>query len=296
MLERLLLPFQVDFMIYAMLIAALIGVVCAQLSCYLMLKGWSLMGDAISHAVLPGIVLAYICNLPLGLGAFTAGMLCASSTGWIKNHSRLKEDTTLGVVFTGLFAVGLVMFTKVTTDTHLNHILIGSPLGIEPDDFLQIIITAGVTLAIVLAKRKDLMLYLFDPNQARCIGLNTTFLHYLFLALVSATVVATLQAMGLILAIAMVIIPGCTAYMLSDKFDKMLLISSIIAVICSILGAYVAFVFNISFSACIVLAHALAFLLALVFGPKYGLLGRRRRIREAAARDAAENNIKVVTE
>ena len=151
---RLLEPLQYGFMVEAMLIAALIGAVCAILSCYLVLKGWSLMGDAVSHAVLPGIVLAYIVGLPLAIGAFGAGLLCAASTGWIKNHSRIKEDTVMGVVFTGLFALGLVMFTKVQTDVHLNHILFGSLLGIETHDMIQAVVSAGVTLVIILAIRK----------------------------------------------------------------------------------------------------------------------------------------------
>jgi ABC-type Mn2+/Zn2+ transport system permease subunit len=274
-LGHLLEPLQYGFMIKAMLIGALIGAVCAILSCYLVLKGWSLMGDAVSHAVLPGIVLAYIVGLPLSIGAFGAGLLCAASTGWIKNHSRIKEDTVMGVIFTGLFALGLVMFTKIQTDVHLNHILFGSLLGIETHDMIQAVVAAGVTLAIILAIRKDLLLYLFDPHQARAIGLNTTVLHYLLLALLSATIVAALQAVGIILTVAMLIAPGCIAYLMSDSFDNMLLIASGSAIFSSVAGTYISYFLNGATGACIVLTQAVIFVLALFFAPKRGLFAQR---------------------
>lgn len=270
----LLEPFQYGFMVEAMLIAALIGAVCAILSCYLVLKGWSLMGDAISHALLPGIVLAYIIGLPLAIGAFFAGLVCAGGTGWIKNHSRIKEDTVMGVVFTGLFALGLVMFSKVQTDVHLNHILFGSLLGIERDDMIQAIVCAGVTLAVVLVMRKDLLLYLFDINQARAVGLNTTVLHYLLLAMLSATIVAALQAVGIILTVAMLIAPGCIAYMLTDRFDRMLWIAAGAAVFSAVSGTYISFFLNGATGACIVLVQAMLFVAVMLLAPKYGLLAR----------------------
>jgi len=257
------------------LIAALIGAVCAILSCYLVLKGWSLMGDAVSHAVLPGIVVAYLVGLPLAVGAFCAGLLCAASTGWIKNHSRIKEDTVMGVVFTGLFALGLVMFSKVQTDVHLNHILFGSLLGIDTHDMIQAVVSAGVTLVIILALRKDLLLYLFDPHQARAIGLNTTVLHYLLLALLSATIVAALQAVGIILTVAMLIAPGCIAYLISDRFDRMLLIASGSAIFSGVVGTYISYFLDGATGACIVLTQAMIFVLALFFSPKNGLIARR---------------------
>jgi ABC-type Mn2+/Zn2+ transport system permease subunit len=271
----LLEPLQYGFMVKAMLIAALIGAVCAILSCYLVLKGWSLMGDAVSHAVLPGIVLAYIVGLPLSLGAFCAGLVCAASTGWIKNHSRIKEDTIMGVVFTGLFALGLVMFSKVQTDLHLNHILFGSLLGIETSDMIQAVVVAGITLVVLLIIRKDLLLYLFDPHQARAIGLNTTVLHYLLLALLSATIVAALQAVGIILTVAMLIAPGCIAYLMSDRFDRMLLIASASAIFSSVVGTYVSYFLNGATGACIVLVQAMIFVLAVFVAPKHGLIARR---------------------
>jgi ABC-type Mn2+/Zn2+ transport system permease subunit len=274
--SRLIEPLQYGFMVEAMLIAAMIGAVCAILSCYLVLKGWSLMGDAVSHAMLPGIVLAYIVGLPLAVGAFAAGLATAGATGWIKNNSRIKEDTVMGVVFTGLFALGLVMFTKVQTDVHLNHILFGSLLGIEKDDMIQAIVSSAVTLVIVVVMRKDLLLYLFDSNQARAVGLNPVVLHYLLLALLSATIVAALQAVGIILTVAMLITPGCIAYLLTDRFDRMLLISTGSAVASSLVGTYVSYFLNGSTGACIVLVQAGIFVLAMVFGPKYGLLVRKK--------------------
>jgi len=279
MWDRLLEPLQYGFMVEAMLIAAIIGAVCAILSCYLVLKGWSLMGDAISHAMLPGIVLAYIIGLPLALGAFVAGLVTAGATGWIKNNSRIKEDTVMGVVFTGLFALGLVMFTKVQTSVHLNHILFGNILGIERHDMIQAIIAAGITLVLVLAMRKDLLLYLFDPNQARAAGLNLTLLHYLLLVLISATIVAALQAVGIILTVAMLITPGCIAYLLTDRFDRMLIIASASAVASSVVGTYTSFFLNGSTGACIVLVQAAIFFLAMLFAPKYGILFRHRGAR-----------------
>ena len=272
--ERLVEPLQYGFMIKAMVAAALVGAVCAVLSCYLVLKGWSLMGDAVSHAVLPGIVLAYIVGLPLAIGAFGAGLLCAASTGWIKNHSRIKEDTVMGVIFTGLFALGLVMYTKVQTEMHLLHILFGSLLGIETRDLVQAVVVAGVTLVILLTLRRDLLLYLFDPHQARAIGLNTTRLHYLLLALLAATIVAALQAVGVILTVAMLIAPGCIAYLITDRFDRMLMIASASAVFSSVAGTYVSYFLNGATGACIVLTQAAIFVLALLFAPKNGLVTR----------------------
>lgn len=273
---NLLEPFQYDFMVQATLVASLIGATCAILSCYLVLKGWSLMGDAISHAVLPGIVAAYILGIPLAIGAFVAGLICASGTGWIKSHSRLKEDTVMGVVFTGLFALGVVMITKVHTNIHLMHMLFGNLLGIEHSSLVQAVVAGGLTLVVILALRKDLLLYLFDANQARAVGLNTTALHYILLALLAATIVAALQAVGIILSVAMLITPGCIAYLFTDRFDRMLWIASSASVFSAIAGTYVSFFLNGSTGACIVLTQAFVFVLAMFFGPKYGILFRRK--------------------
>jgi ABC-type Mn2+/Zn2+ transport system permease subunit len=260
-----LTPLHYPFMVEALMISALVGTVCAVLSCYLVLKGWSLMGDAISHAVLPGIVIAYMLGLPLAIGAFAAGFFCAIATGWIKASTRIKEDTVMGIVFTGMFAFGLVLFTKVQTDAHLNHILFGNILGIERDDLVQTIVAATITLIVILALRKDLMLFCFDTAHARAIGLNTALLHYLLLSLLSSTIVASMQAVGIILVIAMLVTPGCTARLLTDRFDRMLIIATASSVLASSLGVYASFFLNAATGACIVLAQAALFAGALVW-------------------------------
>ena len=271
-------PFQFDFMLNAFAIGALVGTVCAVFSCFLVLKGWSLMGDAISHAVLPGIVLAYAAGIPLPIGAFFSGLLCAVGTGFIKNHSRVKEDTVMGVVFTGLFALGLVLFTKIDSDQHLNHILFGSLLGIPRAQIIQTAGIGGTTLLITLLLRKDLLLFCFDPLQARSVGLNTTVLNYTMLSLLALTIVASLQAVGIILVIAMLVTPGCIGFLLADRFSRMQWIAVASAVFSSLTGVYVSFFINGSTGSCIVLVQALLFVLALVFAPKRGLLANRRRV------------------
>ncbi len=282
-MDMLLEPFRYGFMREAMLVGAAIGAVCAVLSCYLVLKGWSLMGDAVSHAVLPGIVLAYVIGLPLAVGAFLSGLLCAVATGYIKANSRVKEDTVMGVVFTGLFALGLVLFSKLRTELHLDHILFGNILGLSGDDFGATLITSGVVLAVVIALRRDLMLFCFDPGQARAIGLRTQLLYYLLLSLLAVTIVVSLKAVGIILVIAMLITPGCVGYLLTDRFDRMLAIATATAVASSVTGVYVSFFLNASTSACIVLVQAAVFLLALGFAPKHGLWPLQRRAARRAS-------------
>ncbi len=271
-------PFRYQFMLEALGVGALVGVVCALLSCYLVLKGWSLMGDAISHAMLPGIVLAHVVGLPLSVGAFAAGLFCATATGFIKSHSRVKEDTVMGIVFTGLFGLGLVLFTKIPTDVHLNHILFGSLLGIPRQLIIQTVIVGGLTLAAVLAMRKDLLLFCFDPNHARTIGLNTTRLYYTLLALVALAIVVSLQAVGIILVIAMLITPGCIGLLLSHRFAHVMWIAAGSAVVSSLVGVYVSYFINGATGACIVLVLVVLFLLAMVFAPKNGMLARGRNV------------------
>jgi manganese transport system permease protein/manganese/iron transport system permease protein len=272
-------PFQYGFMIEALLVSALVGTVCAILSCYLILKGWALMGDAVSHAVLPGVVGAYVLGIPLAVGAFIAGLTCAISTGWIKANSRIKEDTVMGIVFTGMFALGLVMFTQIKTDAHLNHILFGNILGIERDDLIATVIVSVATLLILLPLRKDLLLYCFDPAHARSLGLNTNRLHYLLLSVLAATIVASLQAVGILLVVAMLVTPGCTARLLTDRFDHMLIVAVVVTVLASCTCVYVSFFINGATGACIVIAQALLFSLALVFAPKHGLIANKRSLR-----------------
>ena len=276
MIETLLEPFQFAFMREAMMAAVVVGAVCAVLSCFMVLKGWSLMGDAISHAVLPGIVLAHMAGAPLALGAFATGLLCAVSTGFIRAHSRVKEDTVMGVVFSGLFALGLVLFTKIRTDLHLDHILVGNILGIERRDFWEICGVGGVTLLVVLALRRDLLVFCFDPGHAQTIGLRTSFLYYLLLSLLAATVVAALKAVGIILVIAMLVTPGCTGFLLANRFGPMLGYAAANAVFSAVAGVYASFFINGSTSACIVLVQTALFVLALVLAPKRGLLARAR--------------------
>jgi manganese/iron transport system permease protein len=280
-MNRLLEPFQYGFMVDAMIVGVAVGAVCAVLSCYLVLKGWSLMGDAISHAVLPGIVVAYAVGLPLAVGAFVSGLLCAVLTGYIKANSRVKEDTVMGVVFTGLFAFGLVLFTKIKSDLHLDHILFGNILGLAAGDLRDTLIVGGITLATILALRRDLLLFCFDPGHARTIGLRSTLLHYLLLSLLAVTIVVSLKAVGIILVIAMLVTPGCIGYLLTDRFNRMMLIAATTAVGSSFFGVYLSFFLNASTGACIVLLQAAVFLGALIFAPKHGLLAGRRQRRAA---------------
>lgn len=281
-MEKLLEPFQYPFMVDAMIVGVAIGAVCAVLSCYLVLKGWSLMGDAISHAVLPGIVIAYAVGAPLAIGAFCSGLLCALLTGFVKANSRVKEDTVMGVVFTGLFAFGLVLFTKVKSDLHLDHILFGNILGLGDGDLRDTLVVSGVTLAIVLALRRDLLLFCFDPGHARSIGLRTGILYYLLLSLLAVTIVVSLKAVGIILVIAMLVTPGCIGYLMTDNFGRMMAVAVGSATFSSFVGVYVSFFIDASTGACIVLLQAGIFLLALIFAPKHGLLAGRRVRRNAS--------------
>lgn len=280
-MNTLLEPFQFPFMVDAMIVGVAVGAVCSVLSCYLVLKGWSLMGDAISHAVLPGIVIAYAVGLPLAVGAFASGLLCAVATGYIKANTRVKEDTVMGVVFTGLFAFGLVIFTKVKSDLHLDHILFGNILGLAAGDLRDTLVVGGLTLAIVLALRRDLLLYCFDAGHARTIGLRTDVLYYLLLSLLAVTIVVSLKAVGIILVVAMLVTPGCIGYLLTDRFNRMLLVAAASAVGSGFFGVYLSFFINASTGACIVLLQAALFLVALVFAPKHGLLAARRQRRLA---------------
>jgi manganese/iron transport system permease protein len=276
-LDWITVPLAYPFMQRALVVSILVGAVCAVLSCYLVLKGWSLMGDAISHAVLPGIVIAYALGLPLAVGAFAAGLSCALLTGYLKEHSRVKEDTVMGIVFSGMFGFGLVIFTKVDTDQHLNHILFGNVLGVSMRDLVETAIIAGGTLLIVLLKRRDFLVYCFDPNHARAIGLPVRVLHYGLLILLSLTIVGALKAVGIILVIAMLVAPGAIAYLLTDSFERMLVIAIAVATASSALGTIVSFHIDGATGACIVLIQMAVFVLAFLFAPKRGLASIWRR-------------------
>ena len=294
-LAKCIEPFMYGFMVKALVIAALVGCVCAVISCYLILKGWALMGDAISHAVLPGIVVAYLVHIPLGVGAFAAGLLNAAATGWIKERSRIREDSVMGAVFTGMMALGLILVTKVSSNIHFMHILFGSLLGIEKRDMIQAVVCSLITLVSVIVKRKDILLYLFDQNHAKAIGLNVAFIHYLFLALTALTIVASLQAVGILLTVAMLIVPGCIAYLLTDSLNRMLCISALSAAASALIGTYVSYFLNGATGACIILTEALFFVLTMIFAPKYGMIVRRKlRKRAALPFSAAENAHAVV--
>jgi len=257
-------PFQFSFMTNAMAIAVLVAVPTALLSCFLVLRGWSLMGDAISHAVLPGVVLAYIVGLPLGIGAFAVGMACALSVGFLKENSRIKEDTVMGVVFSGLFGLGIVLYTAIETDVHLDHILFGDILGISPADLLQTGVISLVVTLVVLAKWRDLLLFIFDPQQAGAIGLPVRALHYGLLALLSLTIVAALTAVGIVLVIALLVAPGAIAFLISKRFAPMLLIAVTISVVSSLAGIYLSFFIDSAPAPTIVLLMSVTFIVTFV--------------------------------
>lgn len=273
-------PFAFAFMRQALVIAIAVALVSGLLSPFLVLKGWSLMGDAIAHAVLPGVVIAYIVGLPLALGAFAAGMFCALATGYLKENSRVKEDTAMGVVFSGMFGLGIVLFAKIETDVHLNHILFGNILGVTWADIVETSLIALAGSAILVAKRRDLMNYIFDPQHARAIGLPVRALHYGLLAIVSLTVVAALKAVGMILAIAFLIAPGAIAFLLTDRFERMLVYSVVVAITATIAGIIAAFHLDAAPAPTIVVGLTTAFIATFLLAPKRGLVAMARQARQ----------------
>ncbi|MBR0558068.1 metal ABC transporter permease [Ciceribacter sp. L1K23] len=263
-LELLLLPFQLPFMLSAFAVTLMIAVPMALLSCYLVLKGWSLMGDAVSHAVLPGVVVAYVIGMPLAIGAFVAGLTCALMTGYIKENSRIKEDTVLGIVFSGMFALGLVMFVKVESDVHLDHILFGDMLGILPSDLVETgLITLAATL-FLLVLRKDLLAHAFDSQHARAIGLPVRLLHYGLLAILSLTVVGALKAVGIILSVAMLVAPGAIAFLITRRFQTMLMAAVLVGTSATFFGIYFSFLIDSAPAPTIVLLMTGMFIIAFI--------------------------------
>jgi len=260
--EALALPFTFPFMRDALLISVIVAMPTALLSCYLVLKGWSLMGDAISHAVLPGVVIGYLLGLPLAVGAFTAGMICALATGYLKENSRIKQDTIMGIVFSGMFGLGIVLYTKIETDVHLDHILFGDMLGVLPFDLRQSGVIAAFVVGAIALKWRDLLLHAFDPQQARAIGLPVRALHYGLLAMLSLTIVGALKATGIILTIALLIAPGAIAFLLTKRFGRMLLTSVLVAVSASFLGVYLSFFIDSAPAPTIVLVMTTVFIAA----------------------------------
>ena len=265
MIEALLSPFQFDFMLNAFLISALIAVPTALLSCFLVLKGWSLMGDAISHAVFPGVVLAYIIGIPYAIGAFAAGLFSAVATGFLKDNSRIKQDTVMGIVFSGMFGLGLVLYLEIQSDVHLDHILFGDMLGIGLYDLIQAGLIALVAVGIIALKWRDFLLHAFDPAQARVAGLPVGLLHYGLLSLISLTIVGALQAVGIVLVIALLIAPGAIAFLLTRSFGRMMLVSLLVALLTSQVGVYAAFFIDAAPAPTIVLLMAATFVGAFIW-------------------------------
>ncbi|RWA98060.1 metal ABC transporter permease [Mesorhizobium sp.] len=261
-LDTLLAPFQFGFMVNALIASVLVAVPTALLSCFLVLKGWSLMGDAISHAVFPGVVIAYILGFPYSIGAFAAGMVCALATGFLKDNSRIKQDTVMGIVFSGMFGFGLVLYVKIQSDVHLDHILFGDVLGIGLRDIVETGLIAAITAGVIGIKWRDFLLHAFDPAQARAVGLRVNLLHYGLLCLISLTIVGALKAVGIIMAIAMLIAPGAIAFLLTRKFSAMLILSVAIAVAASFLGVYLSFFIDSAPAPTIVLMLSAAFIAA----------------------------------
>jgi manganese transport system permease protein len=273
----LLEPLQQGFLLRALLLGGLVAVVCAVLSCYMTLKGWALMGDAVSHAVLPGVVLAYALGLPYALGAFVFGVGSVGMMGWIHQHTRVKEDTVIGLVFTGFFAFGLVLVSRMPSGVDLSHILFGNLLGITDADVAQTMAISLFVLLLLLVRGRDLLLFCFDPGHARSIGLHIGRLHYLLLTLLSLAAVAGLQAVGILLVVAMLVTPGATAYLLSDRFGPMTLLAVLSAVLATFAGVLLSYWLDASTAGCIVLVQTGLFLLAVVLAPRHGLLARQHR-------------------
>lgn len=280
-IDTLLMPLSYGFMARSIWVGALIGVVCALLSCFITLKGWSLLGDALSHAVVPGVAIAYWLGLPFVLGAFVSGLLAVLGIGVVREHSALKGDAVIGVVFTAFFALGFVLISLNPSAISLTTILFGNLLGISADDARQLAAIAVCCIAVIALRWKDLLLYCFDEHHARTLGFNTRLLGLLLLAMMSLTAVAALQTVGAILVIAMLITPGATAYLLTDRFARMLLIAPLIGGVTAALGAYLSFFFDTSVGGLIVVLQTAIFLLAFLLAPRHGLLARHR-LRRAA--------------
>ena len=263
-MDALLLPFQFAFMTKAFLMMAIISVPTSLLSCYLVLKGWSLMGDAISHAVLPGVIIAYLLNIPLIIGAFFAGMFCALTTGFLSEHSRVKQDTVMGIVFSGMFGFGIVLYTKIRTDVHLDHILFGNMLGVGADNLWTAGIISLLVSFVIIAKRQDFLVHAFDPIQAQAVGLPVNWLHYGLLSMISLTIVATLSAVGIILSIGLLIAPGAIAFLLTKRFEMMLPIAVGVTLVSSSLGIYLSFFLDSAPAPTIILVLTAIFIVSFV--------------------------------
>ncbi|MBY2914752.1 iron/manganese ABC transporter permease subunit SitC [Rhizobium leguminosarum] len=281
MIADLLQPFTYEYMLNAMWVSALVGGVCAFLSCYLMLKGWSLIGDALSHAIVPGVAGAYMLGLPFSIGAFFSGGLAAAAMLFLNQRTKLKEDAIIGLIFSSFFGLGLFMVSLQPMAVNIQTIVLGNILAITPEDTLQLAIIGFVSLAVLLVKWKDLMVTFFDESHARSIGLNPTVLKVIFFTLLSASTVAALQTVGAFLVICMVVTPGATAYLLTDRFPRLLVIAVIIGSMTSFVGAYASYFLDGATGGIIVVLQTAIFLIAFFFAPKHGMLAARRRAAQA---------------
>ena len=290
MISELMIPFQYDYMVKAMWVSALVGGTCAFLSAFLMLKGWSLMGDALAHSIVPGVAGAYLLQLPYAAGAFLAGLLAALGMAFVRAQTRLREDAIIGLVFTSFFAAGLLMVSMNPTSVNVQSIVLGNILGISDEDANQVVIISVATLGVLLLKWKDLMVVFFDEGHARSIGLNPSLLKVLFFTLLSAAVVAALQTVGACLVIAMVVTPGATAYLLSDRFPNLIAIAVAIGAATSFIGAYFSYFLDGATGGVIVTLQTLIFLIAFYFAPKHGVLAARRRSMQPAEASPADSS------
>ncbi|WP_027349750.1 metal ABC transporter permease [Halotalea alkalilenta] len=281
MMTGLLEPFTYNYMLNAMWVSALVGGVCAFLSCYLMLKGWSLIGDALSHSIVPGVAGAYMLGLPFSIGAFFSGGLAAATMLFLNQRTKLKEDAIIGLIFSAFFGLGLFMVSLSPTSVNIQTIVLGNILAITRGDTLQLAIIGFVSLAILLAKWKDLMVAFFDESHARSVGLNPTALKIMFFTLLSASTVAALQTVGAFLVICMVVTPGATAYLLTDRFPRLLVIAVAIGTLTSFTGAYASYFLDGATGGIIVVLQTAIFLIAFLFAPKHGMLAARRRASQA---------------
>jgi manganese/iron transport system permease protein len=277
----LLEPFTYNYMLTAMWVSALVGALCAFLSCYLMLKGWSLIGDALSHSIVPGVAGAYMLGLPFSIGAFFSGGLAAGVMLFLNQRTRLREDAVIGLIFSFFFGLGLFMVSLSPTSVDIQTVVLGNILAITPSDTLQLAIIGFVSLAILLVKWKDLMVAFFDENHARSVGLHPTRLKLLFFTLLSASTVAAMQTVGAFLVICMVVTPGATAYLLTDRFPRLLVLAVLIGAASSFIGAYVSYFLDGATGGIIVVLQTAVFLLAFFFAPKHGMLAARRKAARA---------------
>jgi len=285
MLEILLQPFHYQFMLNAMWVSALVGALCAFLSCYLMLKGWSLIGDALSHAIVPGVAGAYMLGLPFAIGAFFSGGLAAAAMLFFNQRTRLREDVIIGLVFSSLFGLGLFMVSLSPASVDIQTIVMGNILAVTPGDTLQLAIIGFVSFGLLLIKWKDLLVVFFDENHARSIGLQPVALKILFFTLLAAATVAALQTVGAFLVICMVVTPGATAYLLTNRFPRLLVIAVLIGTLTGFTGVYVSYFMDGATGGLIIVLQTVLFLLAFVFAPRHGLVAARRRVRQGLDRE-----------